>query len=246
MVILEIREPLTINQIMDFQNFIALYNPDERNNCRSRQQMTDRAFFWHNGLQKLTKPRHTESKPKPHNSKPNSFILTSVPNPESQGALGVLKDGIWFQQRTKGLQLRAAGNLFTHGTRPASSSTSHFLGNWHLWLRLCEVAPSKSWPPPPNNICLRAAPGGRLWGVGGGWKAVQGTWAPIRGNDDVEQHQLLFVSFQMPKHIDTQLHMTWRGGQLLRVCCSRWNSSVQRGKEREKYYAWIERKSYIL
>lgn len=168
MVILEIREPLTINQIMDFQNFIALYNPDERNNCRSRQQMTDRAFFWHNGLQKLTKPRHTESKPKPHNSKPNSFILTSVPNPESQGALGVLKDGIWFQQRTKGLQLRAAGNLFTHGTRPASSSTSHFLGNWHLWLRLCEVAPSKSWPPPPNNICLKAAPGGRLWGVGVG------------------------------------------------------------------------------
>lgn len=44
---------------MDWSNLTALYNPDERN----QQEMTDRNFVWHMGLE-ADKSRQTESKPK--------------------------------------------------------------------------------------------------------------------------------------------------------------------------------------
>lgn len=64
-----------------------------------------------------------------HSSKPNSFILTSVPNPESQSALAALKAGAWYQQRAEGLQLRTAGKRLTMeldqlpAARPAPQAT---------------------------------------------------------------------------------------------------------------------------
>lgn len=65
-------------------------------------------------------------------------------------------------------------------------------------------------------------------GNGSGGEAVQGTPAPVTGDDAREQQQLVFVSLHMPKPTEAPLQMMWYGRGMLRACGHRWNSSVQR------------------
>lgn len=104
-----------------------------------------------------------------HNSKPNSFILTSVPITEIQGGLGVPKDRTQHQQRSENWYLRPAGNLIT---MEPDQPPEHIL----LLRQMTEPYMTQAWwggptkvltsNKPHHHVCL---PGSRPWraGVGG-------------------------------------------------------------------------------
>lgn len=99
-----------------------------------------------------------------HSSKPNSFILTWVPNPESQSALGVLKYRVRHYKEPKvcgsGMQTSCFPWSHTNFQKPITL-LRQLMGPSRmqaLWGSPTEVL-AKSQPPPPRNVCQQAAPG---------------------------------------------------------------------------------------
>lgn len=125
-----------------------------------------------------------------------------------------------------------------HGTTPTSSNTSCFLGSgWgHLGHRLCEVAPQRSWPITSHHHQIMSASSNSRkqateGGGEGGWEAVWGTQASVRG---WQEARAMAVSVSpVPKPTDTQLQRVW-----LVVAC--WGTvatdgvAVFRDRERER------------
>lgn len=132
--------------------------------------MTDRAFVWHNGIEKLTKPRHTESKATPqfkakfiHLYFSAWFRKPACPwSPENQNVVPTQNWRFAAQDCRQPAQPWSQTN---------SRDTSCFFGNQQSCPRhrLCagssEVL-ANSQPPLPNKVPLTVAPGGRPWGVG--------------------------------------------------------------------------------